>query len=1066
MSRYHLYVLISFLLTPAVVCAQPKEDQAAIRKTVDAYLDAISQRNLEGVMATVARKAPDRATIEKGTERFFDNFFDIRISDRRVLFRSVEGDKVRVRLRYVRTLRVDGKDREEQFRIDVLFVKEDGRWLIWKFTHPILDFAGDLLTAKTKEERTRLLQEEKDLVGDDLMDVLFQRACEQMDQRRDAEIDRLVGIYAEVAERVGTGLAKAKTDLLRAEVCKSRSQPYAGIKHLKAAREQFRAAKEWFWANATDQDLASAYLMLGDCDEAEKFVEESLQFIAQEAGRPGANEQRLNLARSGAFTVLGLIKIARADNRTARTAGEKALKYALLTKDAYCEGGARRVLGLVLVNDGRLAEGLKQLQTALQFLSAEKNAADYAAAAIDLAYAYFLLERLEDAQQILEKARDICSRLRFPGIEARVRANLALIYMLRGNYKLAVAEFQASLDHLARTEDRAALLLVLNNIGVAVRSVENLDVAEKVLSVAAIIARGGKMKDAEALTQTNLGGIFLQRGKPADALQHHELALALAREAGNLRVLSTCWSNIGDVHRSTGDWEKAAGAYERSIGAIEQLRTGAVEPSLQRSFFERRTDPYHQLAQCRIKLGQNDKAFAAMEQAKARTLIDLLEKGKADISGSLTAEEQLDQRQKRDRLERAELRTHQPLGGEERVNALKELNEARTDLDNFERDLFLRHTNLRDQRARFTSAPLKELNETLFSNEPQLAVLSFSVGWDKTLLLLLTQDPNEKQPRLNAYTLPVGRQELAKRVHKLLFLCTVEESNDFEKEAIGLFEALLKPAEEQLKGKKHVVVLPEGPLQTLPFQVLLDGDRKYLIERFSLSYAPSATALVKMVRLAEERNREPAPKLLAVVMGRPVMPTEDLSDLKDMEEEAKTVAEKLGVVPRIGRDASETQALREFPEASYIHVATHGVISPAAPLYSFIALAKDGENDGLLQARKLLAMKLKARLVVLSACDTGTGLEQYGEGLLGLGWSLFVAGSPSNMLTLWSVSDKSTEVLMGEFYKFLKPEGPARRGTISKAEALRQAQLALLKVEKTKHPRHWAAFILVGDWGR
>lgn len=1054
------------LLTPAAACAQTKEEQAAICKTVDAYLDAITQRDLKGVMATVARKAPDRATIEKGTERFFENFFDIRISDRRLSAWKVEGDKVRVRLRYLRTLRVDGKDREESFRIDVLLVKEEGRWVIWKFAHPILNFADDMLAAKTKEERTRLLQEEKDLVGDDLLDVLFQRTCEQMDQRRDAEVDRLVDIYTEVANRLGTGLAKAKTDLLRAEVCKSRSQPYARIKHLKAAREQLRGVKEWYWATLTDQDLASAYLMLGDCDEAEKYVEESLRFIVEEADRPGANEQRLTLARAGAYTVLGLIKIARSDNSAARTAGSRALKYALATKNPYHEGGARRVLGLVLVNDGRLAEGLKQLQTAVQLLPVEKNPEEYAAAAIDLAYAYFLLDRLEEAQQILEKLRDVCARLRFPGIEARVRANLALIYMLRGNYKPAVAEFQASLDRLSKTEDRPALLLVLTNIGVAVSSVEKFEVAEKVLSAAALVARTGKMPDAEALALTNLGCVALKRGKHADALRHHERALAMGREAGNLRVLSSCWSNLGDVHRSTGDWEKAAGAYEQAIAAIEQMRSGAVEPSLQRSYFERQTDPYHRLVQCRIKLGQNEKAFAAMEQAKARTLIELLENGRADISGSLTTLEQRDERQKRDRLERAELRMHQSLGGEERANALKELNDARTDLDTFERDLFLRHTDLRDRRARFAPASLKELSETFFGIEPNLAVLSFSVAGDETLLLVLTREPGEMQPRLFACTLPISRQELAKRVHKLLFLCTVEESNDFEKEAAALFEVLIKPAEEQLKGKQHVVVLPEGPLQTLPFQVLLDGDRKYLIQRCSLSYAPSATALLKMLRLAEERNREPAPKLPAVVMGRPVMPTEDLSDLKDMEEEAKTVAGKLGVVPRLGRDASETFALREFPEASYIHVATHGVISPAAPLYSFIALAKDGENDGLLQARKLLAMKLKARLVVLSACETGTGQEQYGEGLLGLGWSLFVAGSPSNMLTLWSVSDKSTEILMGEFYKFLKPEGPARRGTLTKAEALRQAQLAVLNVEKTKHPRHWAAFILVGDWGR
>jgi CHAT domain-containing protein len=141
-----------------------------------------------------------------------------------------------------------------------------------------------------------------------------------------------------------------------------------------------------------------------------------------------------------------------------------------------------------------------------------------------------------------------------------------------------------------------------------------------------------------------------------------------------------------------------------------------------------------------------------------------------------------------------------------------------------------------------------------------------------------------------------------------------------------------------------------------------------------------------------------------------------------------------------------------------LHFATHGRLNEDVPLYSAVVLSQPegGRDEGLLFARDLLDEDLSAELVVLSACETGLGRRMNGEGLLGMTWAWFVAGVPSTVASQWPVADDSTARLMQAFYAELKGGAP-------KAEALRRAQLALLKDRKTRHPFYWAPFVLSGD---
>jgi CHAT domain-containing protein len=145
---------------------------------------------------------------------------------------------------------------------------------------------------------------------------------------------------------------------------------------------------------------------------------------------------------------------------------------------------------------------------------------------------------------------------------------------------------------------------------------------------------------------------------------------------------------------------------------------------------------------------------------------------------------------------------------------------------------------------------------------------------------------------------------------------------------------------------------------------------------------------------------------------------------------------------------------------SYIHFATHGYINEDEPDLSGLVLTKSesSSDDGILQSTEIFDLNLRTGLVVLSACQTGLGKLVRGEGIVGLSRAFMYAGAPSVLVSLWSVSDNSTAVLMDEFYRNLIKSG------LYKTDALRKAQLSLLSNEEFAHPFYWAPFVLFGDW--
>jgi CHAT domain-containing protein len=283
-----------------------------------------------------------------------------------------------------------------------------------------------------------------------------------------------------------------------------------------------------------------------------------------------------------------------------------------------------------------------------------------------------------------------------------------------------------------------------------------------------------------------------------------------------------------------------------------------------------------------------------------------------------------------------------------------------------------------------------------------------------------------------------------------------------------LFDELLGPVNE-LHGKSHLIFIPDGSLHLLPFGALVDNN-EYLLQNHVVSVTPSSTVLhiLKLRTLHQNEHALPYVGVAAWIQTadtrNPIIRAitgpqrSQLEPLPDSKREVQSIATDLPKPSTIllGTEATKTH-FESLPLARFnvLHLALHGYADVDYPDRSALVFAPqpDGSDDGLLQVRDIRKMHLNARLVTLSACNTGVG--PVGEaGVANLVNAFIEAGADSVVSTLWELEDHSTSLLMTEFYSHLARHEP-------EAQALRDAQLGLL--QRGTPPYFWASFQLVGN---
>lgn len=548
------------------------------------------------------------------------------------------------------------------------------------------------------------------------------------------------------------------------------------------------------------------------------------------------------------------------------------------------------------------------------------------------------------------------------------------------------------------------------------------------------------------------------------AKKSYESAIKVGDSIGRAETLWSAHSGLGQIAASEGNEEKAFEHYAEAIKVIEAMRAGIDEPNMRSEFIADKLQVYEWMIKLLLNMKRDKEAFNYLERARSRLTLDMLQQ-----KIFTSRDKQVNELLTKARSLREQLHEMGSARGEVSFRENEEADYENEGLEALSKD---RNQEVKRLQMELESVigRINEINpdlaslltvnpltvgeiQALLGNETTL--LSYFIGSEINIVFVVS----EEKVKVHRFNVPRDKiievvQDVRAQTAEGVPLKMLT-SKEYEKPLSDSYDILIRPAEGDITAKRHLVIVPYGILHYLPFHASRNPSGKYLMESNTVSYLPSATVL-KYARLKNRGNRV---DLMAVAN-----PVTDLTPLPGAEVEAREVSalfEKRLVLT--GSKATETLLKAEGPMHDLLLLSTHGEMIESDPLKSNLRFTASPQDDGKLTVNEIFDMEVKANLVTLSACETGlvrgpTGGLPRGDDLVGLSRAFIHAGAPTVVASLWRVSDDSTAALMRSFYRNL--------ATMSKADALRQSQLELLKssTETYSHPFFWAPFILVGDW--
>ncbi len=1051
--------LFAVLLILTLVGPLPAQTTAemAQRTAVERFLEAFARRDqTEAFRWMIADRALNQEFWTYLTQELAaDRGVELRHSRFRIQSDDGEVAFGRIRLDWKTKDPKNGAPVEGAQTLDLRFVFEAGAWKLHGFRMAERHFYQSFLKAASPADRHALLDRNSDLAGGWLPYSLRGEANKLADAGKPEEADRFVELSFEAAEWMKSDFERAYCYLIRGYVRRKQLQWNVALRDNEQARQLFEKLQDDEGLAKIWRNSAHIYSTTANYDKAFKAYNLAIEHFRKIKDAP---------EEAAALQDLGLAQQYSGKPTDALTSYQTALEL-------QRKLGNRRTQAILIGNIAavqqdlqRYAEALRGYEEARRIFQEIDDFTAEGPILTNLGNLYQVVGRFAEANEALRAAVQLARKLGRKEDELIAQHNLTVYLLERNQLDEAMESGFASAKLASELKNDRFLPQIWSNLGEVGVRMEAWNAARDAYREMLDAARANRHRGMEAMATMGLAVVDLRERRQPDyraaAARHFETAAAMAAEAGASAVLQMIRIHQGDLYRDWKNYPQAAIHLRQAVELIEQIRTQAEVGSLQTSFLRLHASVYLKLADSYLKVGDTAQAFAVSEQFKARALVDVLRSGNVRLTRSMTPEQKGREASLESRLASLSTAIDKTVLTDALEKLTEERNQVRSDLQAFRERLFLQLPDLRTRRAEFSPAAPQELLTKLLAASPKSALLSYLVLDRETLLFVLHHD-KRGQPRIELYRSSVTRSQLANRVDEHWQGCSTP-GGDYEAAGRWLFQRLIAPAAPALAGKEHLIVVPDTELSTLAFAALLDSGATPLAAKYAISYAPSATALLRMTEMLQRRPAR-GDRLPLVAFGSPVFPTR-LPELPAAAGEVNAISRHFGsgAVVLTGERALESRAHELLRRARFAHFATHGMLDPSAPMFSSLVLTGDGRHDGFLQARELAEMELSADLVVMSACETALGQKVRGEGILGLTWALFAGGAAGTVASHWQVADESTGALMTAFYRELAKE--RERQPQSRAEALRQAQLSLLRGKKYTHPYYWAPFALLGQW--
>jgi CHAT domain-containing protein/tetratricopeptide (TPR) repeat protein len=1052
--------------------ASASSDEDGLRSVVEKCFVACSKKDLAGVVALWSEKSPNLATFKRSLQQQLTNE-ELNHGSPAITRVRVEKERATLQARVAQTS-INLKSRQQSDRrliVNFELVKEAGAWKVWRCAPAAEDLAGALAKMDDQTERVKLLAQEKELAtvelgralltqGEGLSSQgLFARAVEMFELAL-----RLAEQLSEKSLKVNALRALGRADEMRGNYPQALERYQQSLKIAEEIADRIGMAR-------TLNGIGNVHDAQGNYSEAARRYQESLK-IAEDL------RDRTLIAR--VLNNLGNIYEQWGDYTLALEQYQKSLKMKAETDDQLGIATTLNNIGNVHVNQSNYARALEILRQSLKIAEELDNNEGIARALANIGNVHLRQGNYAQALGLYRQSLKIAEGLDNKEGIAYLLTNLGDVHFEQGDYTQAVERFQQSLKIFEALDDRSRVALTLSNLGNVHVAQSNYAQALELFEQSLKISQEASDKAIMVLALNNLASVHQSQGSYTLALQFARRAADLATRIGAPDDASQAQTAVGKAYFALNQLDQARLSFDEAIASIETLRAqvaGGEEE--QQRHFESKISPYYAMVELLVAQRKPDEALSYAERAKARVLLDVLSNGRVSGAKAMTAQEQQQERQLNSQLAALNSQLYReklsPHPDPARLAKLEDqLQSSRLDFEAFQFNLYAAHPELKTRRG--AAPPLQLAQAGALLPDVNTALLEFVVAEEKSYLFVLTKSATVG---VKVYPLEIKQKDLAERVSRFRQMLSTSD-NRFSKPAHELYDLLVKPAAAQLRGKTRLLIVPDGALWELPFQALQTPRDRYLIDDHIICYAPSLTVLREMInsRRVRETHSLGAPTLLAMgdpaLGSRPGAPVsaaltgEGLDPLPEAKRQVQTLARLYGrdhSKVYVGPNASEEQFKASAKDYDILHLATHGILNDRNPMYSHLLLAQtsgDTEDDGLLEARELMEMELRANLVVLSACETARGRVSKGEGMIGLTWALFVAGAPTTVVSQWKVKSDSTARLMIEFHRQLKSKPMGSATENSAARALRSAALKLKSDSRYRHPFDWAGFIVVG----
>lgn len=818
-----------------------------------------------------------------------------------------------------------------------------------------------------------------------------------------------------------------------------------------------------------------------------------------------------------AYVLSGLGDVHRSSGQLAeaQTYYERARQLQSITSDERSAASTLVQMGTFFYVQSKFQASLEAYRQAAQIFRRLQARREEANALIGVGNIWLLIGEYEKAAEQFEQSLRAAQSGGYRHVEAIAQANLAVTQMQMGQYEQALRALRNAQRLGEAIGDVGIRAEVLQRMGEVFAVEGNSALAEANFKQSLQLYRDQASPNGEADVMLSLGRLQYQFGQTAEALARFQTAREKWQSLGDRLGMARALSAASRAYLVLNQNDEALRCNQQALTMIESLRGDLLSYDLRATLSATFQSVYEQQIALLMRrhrqapaAGYDRQALQVSEQARARSLLELLSEARAEIRTGVDAELLAQERETQRALNAKAEEQLRLSSGKNSGEQIVALNREITALTAQYQQISARiRANSPAYAALTQPQPLTvaEIQQQVLDDDTLL--LEYALGDESGFLWVVGKNS------IASYELPKRAivEAVARRVYDLLTarqpqpgLAAAQHQKliaDAEKNywpaAAALSRMLIEPCAAQL-GEKRLLIVASGALQYVPFSALpiVRSSQRLpvpLTVNHEILNLPSASVLAVLRR--EFSGRAVAPKGIAV-LADPVFSALD-SRVKNATSQQRTptglaVAALSRVVNRAETDlprllgsrdqATEISALfppeqsltaldfkagrelalsPELRQYRMIHFATHGLLDARHPELSGLALSQVNETgqpqDGFLRLHEIYNLKLNADLVVLSACQTALGKDVLGEGLVGLTRGFMYAGVPRIAASLWKVEDLATAQLMKRFYRgILRGDSPAA--------ALRTAQIEMWKTKQWQSPYFWSAFTLQGEW--